>query len=281
MRRPFFRCGIVRIPAVHDAFLRNLIIHLVFRTPVSKLLRMSSKLVWASFLGCALVSHVGSTAFAKPNTPEAKAEVVKPDDPATETGNPYEIIVDRNVFRLTTPPVVTDTTPDPALSLPTVKLTGIIKTSGEPLRALFVSIPKDPKEQTAYFNLREGERDGTLELVKILEDKEAADVINSGTPATVMLKDSKDNKPPGPGPGPGSGQPPGQPPGFPGQPPMAGGPAQPPQASSPGGVTIAGGTVLPTVDPAAQPGNPAQRSIPMPTRMLRGVPPPPMAEPSQ
>jgi len=61
---------------------------------------------------------------------------------------------------------------------------------------LFVSKPKDPKDQPDYYNLAEGERQGKLELVKILEDEEAAEIINAGTKAKLSLKD--EDKPPPP-----------------------------------------------------------------------------------
>ena len=70
-----------------------------------------------------------------------------------------------------------------------LKLTGLMRFAGERPRALFASVGKDPKS-TEYFNLSEGEHSGRMELVKVLEDQEGAEVILSGIKMTVWLKDS-------------------------------------------------------------------------------------------
>lgn len=150
--------------------------------------------------------------------------------------------------------------------------------AGQKTRALFVSIPKDPKETTAYYNLSEGERQDGLEVVKILETEESAQVINAGTKMTVALKE--DTKPPAPAQTPGRvGQiplPPGVKAATVPTPPLAIPIPQVDQqhpdqqaAYQPGGVMVVGGS------PVAQPEVVEKVSgvaPPNPTLLLRGRP---------
>jgi hypothetical protein len=69
-----------------------------------------------------------------------------------------------------------------------IKLSGFLKI-GTQTRALFSSLPKDKKDGPTYYNLADGEKDGILEVVRIHEDKGQVEIINSGTPATLSLKD--------------------------------------------------------------------------------------------
>ena len=128
------------------------------------------------------------------------------DNPTPRDTSPYGMIVSRNAFRLSSPPP-----PPPPPTNDTVaaaagglKLTGFFKLGSSPVHALFVNVPSNPTN-TVYYNLTEGERDGVLELIKINEAEESAEVIHAGTRATVMLKDSKPATMGGPG---GPGQPP-------------------------------------------------------------------------
>lgn len=104
-----------------------------------------------------------------------------------DPSNPYAVIVDRNVFHLNPIPVepVAET---PKADLPVIKLSGFLKI-GTDTRALFSSVPKDKKDSPTYYNLAEGEKDGILEVVKIHEAKGEVDIVNSGTKATLSLKD--------------------------------------------------------------------------------------------
>lgn len=133
-----------------------------------------------------------TTVSAPDSEDEAVLENEAKSTAISDPEHPYAIITNRNVFQLTEPPKPVE--PSPELTVPTIKMTGLVKMSGQPTHALFVSAPKDPKEQIVYFNLAEGERQDALEVVKILENEEAAEVINSGTKMTIKLKDSIDNK---------------------------------------------------------------------------------------
>lgn len=105
--------------------------------------------------------------------------------------NPYSVITSQNAFRLVPapPPPAPVAPPDPVTQA-NIKLTGLVQVAGQRPRAMFVSTPKNPKD-IAYYNLSEGERQDNLELVKILDSQEAAEVINAGMRVTIYLKDSK------------------------------------------------------------------------------------------
>jgi hypothetical protein len=108
--------------------------------------------------------------------------------PDQEDNNPYSAIVRANVFHLTDPPKPQIKEDAAILNLPKVNITGFRKREGEPLRALFATVPKDPKEPARYFNLAEGEKEGILELKKIDPDQEAVEVVIDGTPTTLTVK---------------------------------------------------------------------------------------------
>ena len=102
--------------------------------------------------------------------------------------NPYAIISSRNVFRLNAVPLPS---PEPEVSkadAPAIKITGIIRI-GDVARALFVIQPKDSKTSPTYFDLAAGERDGILEVVQINPEARKVDIINSGMPMTLTVKD--------------------------------------------------------------------------------------------
>lgn len=107
-----------------------------------------------------------------------------------DEANPYAIISERNVFHLNPPPPPAPPPEAPKADLPVIKITGIVKI-GDQLRALFVSEPKDKKDTPTFYNLAEGEKQGILEVVKIDQMGEKVDVINSGTKATLTMKEDK------------------------------------------------------------------------------------------
>lgn len=160
---------------------------------------MKSKLLLPGLLAGALLIGPAWVASARLSDTSPSAPL-DPSNAPVDNSNPYGVIVDRNVFRLLPiPPPPAAPVADPMAGT-TIKLTGFTRETGQPPRALFVSVPKDPKA-IAYYNLAEGERDGVLELIKIHEDTEAVEVIHAGNRITVMLKDSKPAGAPGPGPG--------------------------------------------------------------------------------
>ena len=106
-----------------------------------------------------------------------------------QTGGPilYAVISDRNVFHLNPipPPPAADAT---NADLPVVKLSGFIEISHK-MRALFSSTTKHAKSEPIYYNLAEGEKTGILELVKIHYHEGIVDIINSGTPMSLNVKE--------------------------------------------------------------------------------------------
>lgn len=108
-------------------------------------------------------------------------------DSSEDVSNPYAVISERNVFHLN--PIPPPPPPDaPKVELPEIKLSGFLKI-GHTTHALFSYTPKDKKDEPVYYDLVDGEKEGILEVVKIHEDKGEVEVLNSGTAATLTLKD--------------------------------------------------------------------------------------------
>jgi hypothetical protein len=126
-------------------------------------------------LGCVVLARSGAAGPFVPVT----------DDP-NEASKTFAVISDRNIFHLN--PIPIPPPEQPKIELPLIKLSGFFR-QGRHTRALFCSLPKDKKDEPAYYNLSEGEKSGFLELVKIDYDKGEVEVINSGTRMTLNLKD--------------------------------------------------------------------------------------------
>jgi hypothetical protein len=132
-----------------------------------------------------------------------------------DASNPYYKIIDRNPFGLNPPP--TNTPPPPPPPPPSnLKLTGISGQTVLESKRVFL-IVTEPGGKTANKMLREGERDGALEVVAIDEQAGSVKVINAGVPSTITFE-THGNKaaavpiPGTPGvPPPGIGMPPAQP----------------------------------------------------------------------
>jgi hypothetical protein len=106
-------------------------------------------------------------------------------------GNPYQGIVDRNVFGLKSPPPP----PDPEASKPPppkVFLTGITTILGNKRALLKMTPPAKPgepaKEQS--FTLGEGQREGDIEVLEINEKVGAVKVNNYGTITTLDFENN-------------------------------------------------------------------------------------------
>ncbi|MDB6057431.1 MAG: hypothetical protein JWO95_1275 [Verrucomicrobiales bacterium] len=143
------------------------------------------------------ITETVPTPAPTPVQPAPPAAVSAPDEnsadattaaPEQDDSNPYSAIVHANVFHLTEPPKPQPKEDPAILNLPKVNITGFRKRDGEPLRALFATVPKDPKEAAKYFNLAEGEKEDILELKRIDPDQESVDVIIAGTPTTLTVK---------------------------------------------------------------------------------------------
>jgi hypothetical protein len=168
--------------------------------------------------------------------------------------NPYAVIIQKNAFRLNPPPPP----PAPAASekqdLPVVVFSGTVAVGDQMCALLAVTIKDSRKNDksgtTSYLNLAEGETEGPVQLLKISPDGESVDILNSGTPRTLTMKDdgfarvasaSAAPTPPGPTttrqPPPGRVAPPGPqgPQGAPGAPPAN------PAGYSYGGTMVGGG----------------------------------------
>ena len=130
--------------------------------------------IW--LLGCLVLPEMGAAGPFVPIT-----------DNSDDASNPYAIISDRNVFHLNPIPPAPVAEP-PKEELPIVKLSGFFRV-GHETRALFCALPRDKKQDPSYYNLSEGEKAGSLEVVKIHYDKGVVDVVNSGTSMTLSLKD--------------------------------------------------------------------------------------------
>jgi hypothetical protein len=100
--------------------------------------------------------------------------------------NPYVVILDRNPFRLKTPP--TPIAKPPPNIVKDVKLTGITS-DGDLKRAWFVMPPGPGQSQLDFLSLSEGESHGGLHVVEINENDATVKILNGGTPVTVNFRE--------------------------------------------------------------------------------------------
>lgn len=100
----------------------------------------------------------------------------------------YQTIIDRNAFGLN-PPAPVETNVAPVTPPANVKLAGIAETFGQ-TKAYFMIQPKDPKEQTQYINLSEGQREGVLEVTKIMKEDGEVRIRNTGVDMVLSFKNN-------------------------------------------------------------------------------------------
>ena len=107
-----------------------------------------------------------------------------------DTENPYQSIVDRNVFGLRPPPPPPTTEP-PKPPIPPINLTGITTILGKKLAFMTIQLPPKPGEPAkpgpTSFMLTEGERDGDIEVVSIDEKAGSVKVSEFGTITNVTF----------------------------------------------------------------------------------------------
>ena len=173
-----------------------------------------------------------------------------------DSANPYQGIVDRNVFGLKPPPAPPrpeDNKPPP----PKITLTGITTILGNKRALMNVAMPAKPPEPARQksFILAEGQRDGEIEVLEIDEKTGTIKVDDFGTVMTLNI-DKDGPKLPAGAPAPPFIAPPPGPVGY-----------QPPQPNP--------------YAPAGQPSGGGLKTIP--TRQIRlpaptGVPPSPGGE---
>jgi hypothetical protein len=181
----------------------------------------------------------------------------------------YQAIVERNPFGLKPPPPPVDNTPPPAvIPLAKVVLTGIASVYG-PVRALLEITEQEPGKTASTRRpiLREGERDGAIEVISIDVDKNLVKIRNSGNETNISFEVPKlaASAPAAPAPPTLGGFPP--PPFNPAVPnpnPLLGANAG---ANPTGrGVTIVGGGAVPTTaTPSTVPGGSSVPPVPNPS----------------
>jgi hypothetical protein len=109
---------------------------------------------------------------------------------ANNTENPYQGIVDRNVFGLRPPPPPPSNEP-PKPPIPAINLTGITTILGKKMAFMTIQLPPKAGEQgkpgPTSFMLTEGERDGEIEVVSIDEVAGTVKVNDFGTITNVTF----------------------------------------------------------------------------------------------
>jgi hypothetical protein len=171
--------------------------------PVSQLnypyhgMRLVSKMTWTGPVGLAVLLGVVRVCLAGPQD-GPPGNIV--DSASDETANPYSVILKRNVFGLNQPPRPPEPAKDPPPDLPEMHLTGFMRT-GDQWKVLLAIKVKSPDPKAApfstYLKLAEGEKKVvmsmneklSMQVVRIYADQEKVDVINSGTPMTLTIKD--------------------------------------------------------------------------------------------
>jgi hypothetical protein len=101
-----------------------------------------------------------------------------------DTGNPYQGIVDRNVFGLKPPPLPGKPEEKKA-DLPPITLTGITTILGNKRALMTMQAPGKPPQS---FIVPEGQREGDLEVLEIDEKAGTVKLNQSGTTVTLSFE---------------------------------------------------------------------------------------------
>jgi hypothetical protein len=157
-----------------------------------------SKMAWGGLLGGAiLLGARGVCLGGKEDAPPAAAVAAGLDADAS----PYWVITQRNAFRLNPPPPPLEPAKPPPPHLPEVKLSGFMQ-AGKQWKVLLAVKTDNPdphgQKLNYYLTLAEGDKKGVgagdkqgmVELVRLYADLEKVDIINSGTPVTLSMKDN-------------------------------------------------------------------------------------------
>jgi hypothetical protein len=145
---------------------------------------------------------------------------------ADDQSNPFQSITDRNVFALKPPPPPpsNDPAPAPPPQLAKVVLTGLTSLFGPNDKRAFLEIEETggKEKKSTKPILREGERNGVVEVIAIDLDKGVVKIRNNGFETNLVFAEQKSSPAP-PTAAPGTMPMPGRLPGaFPGTPPMGG-----------------------------------------------------------
>ena len=135
---------------------------------------------------------------------DTEAKALVPDG----SGNPYQGIMERNIFGLKPPPPPVDPNEVKAVPPPNIKLTGITTILGRKQALLMVAVPAKPPtpaREDSYI-LTEGQRDGDIEVLNIDEKAGTVKVDNRGA---IQTLDFVNNGVKLPGATPGAPAPPG------------------------------------------------------------------------
>jgi len=185
-----------------------------------------------------------------------------------DTGQPYKSIAERNVFNLH-PPAPPPAPPPPPSPTSNVKLTGILTILAAKKAVLQIAEPGKAAESKI---LKEGEREGDVEVLEINEIDGTVRIKNRGEEATLNFQDHGVKPPSGAAPVTPTnivmigGRP--VPIGPNGQPILTGFGGQPPITTLPTGAPA--GTILPPGSVAgAYVPPPASSNLPAPMRIMR------------
>src|SRR5262245_8467354 len=102
-----------------------------------------------------------------------------------ESANPYQGIVDRNVFGLKPPPPISDTKTQPVKDPPPITLTGMTTILSTKRVLLNVQTPGKPVQS---FILAEGQREGDIEVLEIDARAGSTKINYAGTTVPLSLE---------------------------------------------------------------------------------------------
>ncbi len=146
-------------------------------------------MAWSGLVGLAIL--LGGSRDGQADT-EGRVAATVEASVVSDEANPYSVIAARNVFGLKPPPIALEPPQGPAPELPEVRLTGFMR-KGEQWKVLLAVKTQSPvaraRALTLYLTLVEGDKQGCVELVKAYPEQEKVDIINSGTPVTLTMKE--------------------------------------------------------------------------------------------
>lgn len=162
-------------------------------------------MAWTGIIGGAILLAAQGICFAGIEDVSPAASAIASSSDAN--ANPYSIIIERNAFHLNPPPPPPEADKAPPPRLPEVKLSGFMR-AGNQWKALLAVKTENPDPHadklSFYLTLSEGDKQGVgvgdkrwlVELVKLDANQEKVDILNSGIPFTLSMKDNGFASPP-------------------------------------------------------------------------------------